>query len=133
MFRRALATSRRYSTKVATKETASVLQAPNRQATWSPSQRSREDIVNDVRFVQKDLTKQPQPYSAMELIAQEPVRYLEHTNIAVCNGNKDRYQGHPKVFINLDPARPNTCGYCGLRFAQAKYKDQIEAALAKAQ
>lgn len=80
-----------------------------------------------LRFVQRDLSKQPKPYSAMELIAKQPIRYLEHTNIAVCNGNKGSVQGHPKIFINLDPARPHACGYCGLRFAKAEFKEAIEA------
>ena len=28
--------------------------------------------------------------------------------------------GHPRVYINLDPDGPQTCGYCGLRFVLDK-------------
>lgn len=105
------------------------LQAPNRAEPWTPSQIPRIDVIDKFpfRFVQRDLDKQPQPYSAMELIAKEPVRYLSHGNIAVCDGNKGTtLQGHPKVYINLDQPKPATCGYCGLRYAKELHREIIE-------
>ncbi|CAK7896544.1 hypothetical protein CAAN1_03S04126 [[Candida] anglica] len=118
-------------TKAELEKNPAAQQAPNRQTTWSQSQEGRADVIarNPHRFVQKDLDLQPRPYAAIDLIAQEPVRYLEHGNIAVCDGNRgNTLQGHPKVFINLDQAKPNTCGYCGLRYAKSEFKQAIEAA-----
>lgn len=106
------------------------LQAPNRKEIWSQSQAPRADVIakHPHRFTQKDLSMQPQPYAAIELIAKEPVKYLHHGNIAVCDGNKrSTLQGHPKVFINLDQPKPATCGYCGLRYAKEEFKEIIEA------
>ena len=105
------------------------LQAPNRPNTWSPTQAARIDVISQhpYRFVQKDLELQPRPYAAIELIAKEPVKFLEHGNIAVCDGNKgSTLQGHPKVFINLDQPKPATCGYCGLRYAKEEFRLLIE-------
>ncbi|CAX44057.1 NADH-ubiquinone oxidoreductase subunit, mitochondrial precursor, putative [Candida dubliniensis CD36] len=107
-------------------------QSPNRNITWSPSQEERIEIINKYpyRFVQKDLQEQPRPYAAIDLIAQEPIKYLNHEqgNIAVCDGNRgSTLQGHPKVFINLDQPKPATCGYCGLRYAKEEFKEIIEA------
>lgn len=105
------------------------LQAPNREEIWSPSQAARRDVISKHphRFVQKNLSTQPQPYAAIDLIAQEPVKYLHEGNIAVCDGNKgSTLQGHPKVFINLDQPKPATCGYCGLRYAKEEFKELIE-------
>lgn len=103
-------------------------QAPNRATTWSASQESRLNVIGNhpYRFVQRDLEQQPRPYAAIDLIAQEPVRYL-HENIAVCDGNRGlTLQGHPKVFINLDQPKPATCGYCGLRYAKEEHRELIE-------
>lgn len=121
------------STKLSLGELASnenALQAPNRKDTWSASQAARKDVISTHphRFVQKKLETQPQPYAAIELIAKEPVKYLAHGNIAVCDGNKgSTLQGHPKVFINLDQAKAATCGYCGLRYAKEEFREIIEA------
>lgn len=99
-------------------------QAPNRADTWSPSQRSREEIYkNDPRFVGKDLSKQPQALAAIELIKNQPISYI-HGNIAVCHGT-DFVQGHPKVYINLDKDKAHTCGYCGARYA----REELEGTL----
>lgn len=106
------------------------MQAPNRDNKWSASQARRLDVIAEHphRFTQKNLADQPQPYSAMELIAKEPVRYLHEGNIAVCDGNRgSTLQGHPKVFINLDQPKASTCGYCGLRYAKEEFKEIIEA------
>ncbi|GMM29770.1 hypothetical protein DAMA08_025150 [Martiniozyma asiatica (nom. inval.)] len=90
-------------------------QSPNRSTIWSPSQKSREEIFKkDTRFVGKDLSKQPQPLAAIDLIASVPIIKV-HDRIAVCNGT-DFVQGHPKVYINLDKPGAHSCGYCGLRY-----------------
>lgn len=105
------------------------LQAPNRATIWTPSQAARADVIatHPHRFTQKNLSEQPQPYAAIELIAKAPVTYLNHDNIAVCDGNKgSTLQGHPKVFINLDQPKPATCGYCGLRYAKEEFRELIE-------
>lgn len=110
-------------------ENENALQAPNRDDIWSPSQIERREVIakNPQRFVQKDLSKQPQPYAAIDLIAQQPVRYLHEGNTAVCDGNKgSTLQGHPKVFINLDQPKAATCGYCGLRYAKEEFREIIE-------
>ncbi|EDK44584.1 hypothetical protein PVL30_003607 [Lodderomyces elongisporus] len=106
-------------------------QAPNRETTWSQSQEERIEVISKFpyRFTQRNLEQQPRPHAAIDLIAQEPVRYLtaEQGNIAVCDGNKgSTVQGHPKVFINLDQPKPATCGYCGLRYAKEEFKELIE-------
>jgi len=75
-------------------------QAPNRVETWAPSQQPRINAMVGPRFVQKNLAAQPRPDAAIELIASEPVRFIEH-HIAVCDGGRG-VQGHPKVYINLD-------------------------------
>lgn len=127
--------SRLYSstglTKPELEENAITEQAPNRAETWSPSQKSRVDVMAQypVRFIQKDLSKQPRAYAAIDLIAKQPIRYLSHDegNIAVCDGNKENtLMGHPKIFINLDKPQASTCGYCGLRYAKEEFKDIIE-------
>ncbi|KAK9494463.1 hypothetical protein V1508DRAFT_395856 [Lipomyces doorenjongii] len=95
------------------------MQAPNRQETWAMSQRPRSQAMTGPRFAQKNLAAQPRPYAAINLIAEEPVRFID-SNIAVCDGGRG-VQGHPKVFINLDQDGPNTCTYCGLRFQQNRH------------
>lgn len=106
-------------------------QAPNRAEPWSQTQESRAEVIarHPQRFIQKELESQPRPYAAIDLIAQEPVRYLTHEegNVAVCDGNRgNTLQGHPKVFINLDQPKAATCVYCGLRYAKEEHKDLIE-------
>lgn len=99
-------------------------QAPNRAETWSPSQRSRDEIwKTDPRFVGKDLSKQPQALAAIELIKKQPISYV-HDNIAVCHGT-DFVQGHPKIYINLDKDQVHTCGYCGARYARKELKGKL--------
>ncbi|AOW04295.1 hypothetical protein B0I72DRAFT_138204 [Yarrowia lipolytica] len=95
-------------------------QAPNRDSTWAPAQASKTEIYknNMVRFEQKDLSKQPMPYAGIELIAQQPVRFV-HGNTAVCDGanhNGPGAQGHPKIFINVDAPGSHACQYCGTRY-----------------
>ena len=62
-------------------------QSPNYPKTWSTGQRAREDAYKEARFEQTALAFQPQPLSAMEMIAQEPVRIV-HGRKAVCDGGK---------------------------------------------
>ncbi|KAH3667864.1 hypothetical protein WICMUC_005264 [Wickerhamomyces mucosus] len=95
-----------------------VQQSPNRLIPWSKSQASRSSVLNHAKFSQRDLTKQPNPPAAIELIAKEPIRFV-NDRIAVCQGNKSINQGHPKIYINLDNLETSkTCGYCGLRYQQ---------------
>jgi len=98
------------------KSEVTVHQAPNYPTTWSTSQRPRPGLHSGPRFEQTDMSLQPNPLSAMELIAQEPIR-LAQGRKAVCDGGGGPL-GHPKVFINLDQPGPRTCGYCGIRFEQ---------------
>lgn len=100
-------------------------QSPNHPSTWSASQRSRDAIYkNDPRFVGMDLSKQPQALAAIELIKNQPVNFIKHNNIAVCNGT-DFSQGHPKVYINLDKNKVHHCGYCGAKYARAELEGKL--------
>jgi len=94
-------------------------QAPNYPTTWSTNQRPRPTSNTGPRFEQTVMELQPNPLSAMELIANEPVR-LVHGRRAVCDGGAGPL-GHPKIYINLDQPGPRSCGYCGLRFEQAPH------------
>ena len=69
-----------------------VHQAPNYPTTWSTSQRPRPGLQSGPRFEQTDMSFQPNPLSAMELIAQEPIR-LTQGRKAACDG------GQFKVFL----------------------------------
>lgn len=60
---------------------------------------------------------QPQPYSAMELIHKQPVRWRKERVIS-CDGGGGPL-GHPRVFINLDKPQINDCTYCGLPYVSA--------------
>ncbi|KIK28550.1 hypothetical protein PISMIDRAFT_7539 [Pisolithus microcarpus 441] len=91
-------------------------QAPNYPTPWSTSQRPRPAARSGPRFEQTAMELQPNPLSAMELIANEPVRIVQGRK-AVCDGGGGAL-GHPKIFINLDKPGPHTCGYCGLQFEQ---------------
>ncbi|CAG8810906.1 8694_t:CDS:2, partial [Gigaspora margarita] len=53
--------------------------------TWSPNQRSKKDTMVGPRFEQTDLEVQPNTAAAIELIAEEPIHYVEG-RIAVCHG-----------------------------------------------
>ncbi|KAI6007419.1 zinc-finger domain-containing protein [Pisolithus albus] len=92
-------------------------QAPNYATPWSTSQRPRPAARSGPRFEQAAMELQPNPLSAMELIANEPVRIVQGRK-AVCDGGGGAL-GHPKIFINLDKPGPHACGYCGLQFEQA--------------
>jgi NADH dehydrogenase (ubiquinone) Fe-S protein 6 len=60
-------------------------QAPNYQTTWSINQRPRPAVSSEPRFEQTAMELQPNPASAMKLIADEPVRII-HGRKAVCDG-----------------------------------------------
>ena len=60
-------------------------QAPNYASTWSTNQRQRPVGVSGPRFEQAVMELQPQPLSAMEMINNEPIRYVEGRK-AVCEG-----------------------------------------------
>ncbi|CAG8464786.1 9095_t:CDS:2 [Paraglomus brasilianum] len=91
-------------------------QAPDRAEPWSRSQRERTDALVGPRFEQTDLEVQPRPVAAIELIAEEPIHYVEGRS-AVCDGDGGSL-GHPRVYINLDKPGAHACGYCGIRFEQ---------------
>ncbi|KAF4606696.1 hypothetical protein EYR38_000750 [Pleurotus pulmonarius] len=92
-------------------------QAPNYPSTWSTSQSPRPAGSSGPRFEQTAMEVQPNPLSAMELIANEPIR-LVHGRKAVCDGGGGPL-GHPKIYINLDQPGPRPCG--GIRFEQAPH------------
>lgn len=93
-------------------------QAPNFPTTWSTSQRPRPGPYSGPRFEQTDMSLQPNPLSAMELVAQEPIRLVKGRK-AVCDGGSSLLGifsyisesnfsilgigplGHPKIYINL--------------------------------
>ncbi|EPT04351.1 NADH ubiquinone oxidoreductase [Fomitopsis schrenkii] len=98
---------------------AVVQQAPNYPTTWTTSQRPRPQGRSGPRFEQTNMDLQPNPLSAMQMIAEEPIRIV-HGRKAVCDGGGGPL-GHPKIFINLDKPGPKPCGYSGIRFEQAPH------------
>ncbi|KAK3368108.1 hypothetical protein B0H63DRAFT_487700 [Podospora didyma] len=105
--------------------TTAVQQAPNRTEIWSRSQQPRSKAMMGPRFEQTDFELQPQPYAAIELIHQQPVRWT-HDRIVACDGGGGP-AGHPKIFINTDKAEICTCNYCGLPFANEHHRKHLEA------
>ncbi|CAL1695789.1 unnamed protein product [Somion occarium] len=99
------------------KSPAVIQQAPNYPSTWSTSQRPRPGPASGPRFEQTFFDLQPQPLSAMEMIANEPIRVVNGRK-AVCDGGGGPL-GHPKIFINLDKPGPRPCG--GIRFEQSPH------------
>ncbi|KAJ1948626.1 hypothetical protein FBU59_001506 [Linderina macrospora] len=91
---------------------SAIQQAPNRETTWTESQAPRSTFVEDPRFVGIDFDGQPRPMAAIDLIAEEPVRQIEG-RLACCDGGGGAL-GHPRVWINLDEGKPESCGYCKL-------------------
>ncbi|KAF7727504.1 hypothetical protein EC973_007482 [Apophysomyces ossiformis] len=91
-------------------------QAANRAVTWSKSQRPKAEAMAGPRFEQTDITTQPNAMAAIDLIAEEPIRFVAQ-RIASCDGGGGPL-GHPKVYINLDKPGAHACGYCGVRFQQ---------------
>ncbi|KAI8066949.1 zinc-finger domain-containing protein [Gilbertella persicaria] len=91
-----------------------VEQSANRATTWSETQRPKSEALAGPRFEQTDLTTQPNPMAAIDLIAEEPIRFV-NKRIAHCDGGGG-VLGHPKIYINLDKPGPHACSYCGIRF-----------------
>ncbi|ORY34258.1 zinc-finger domain-domain-containing protein [Naematelia encephala] len=92
-------------------------QSPNVPTTWSTSQNPKPAAYNNARFEQVVLELQPNPKSAMGMLAEDPVRLVLGRK-ATCDGGGGPL-GHPKIFINLDKPGPKACGYCGIRYEQA--------------
>jgi NADH dehydrogenase (ubiquinone) Fe-S protein 6 len=106
---------RKYTTAVTANPTVKPLartaeQASNRAATWARSQQPKADAFVGPKFEQRNLSKQPNPMAAIELISEEPIHFVTE-RIAVCNGGGGAL-GHPKIYINLDKAGSHPCGYC---------------------
>ncbi|KAK1769347.1 hypothetical protein QBC33DRAFT_513561 [Phialemonium atrogriseum] len=102
-----------------------VKQAPNRADIWAPSQRPRSKAMTGPRFEQTNYDLQPQPYAAIELIHQQPVRWT-HERVVVCEGGGGP-AGHPKIYINTDKPEISTCNYCGLPFANEHHRKHLES------
>lgn len=60
-------------------------QAPNYPTTWSTTQAPRPAGQSGPRFEQTAMELQPNPLSAMEMVANEPIRVV-HGRKAVCDG-----------------------------------------------
>lgn len=73
------------SVSVKTAQVSPVPQAPNYPTTWSTNQQPRPAARSGARFEQTAMELQPNPLSAMDLIANEPVRIV-HARKAVCDG-----------------------------------------------
>ena len=73
------------TTTTTTSPAPAAAQAPNYPTTWSASQSARPTQGSGPRFEQVIMELQPQPLSAMQMIADEPVR-LVHARKAVCDG-----------------------------------------------
>ena len=64
---------------------SSAAQSPNHDSTWSTNQLPRPTAGTAARFQQAAMELQPNPLSAMELVANEPVRTV-HGRKAECDG-----------------------------------------------
>jgi NADH dehydrogenase (ubiquinone) Fe-S protein 6 len=101
------------------KQQAVAPQSPNRAAAWSTSQSPRPAGQSGPRFEQTVMELQPNPLSAMELLANEPVLLVDGRR-AICDGGGSTQLrhgdsdvrpnhffkgsgplGHPKIYINL--------------------------------
>lgn len=74
---------------------AVVPQSPNCAATWSTNQSLRPAGQSGPRFEQTVMELQPNPLSAMELIANEPIRLI-HGRKTICDGGKSDKAIPPK-------------------------------------
>ncbi|PFH59624.1 hypothetical protein XA68_12086 [Ophiocordyceps unilateralis] len=100
-------------------------QAPNRVGIWSRSQKPRTTAMTGPRFEQTDMSLQPQPMSAMEMIHKQPVRWT-HDRVVSCEGGGGP-SGHPRIFINTDKPEIAVCNYCGLPFANEHNRKHLES------
>jgi len=64
-------------------------QAPNKVERWSTMQAPRPAAASLPRFEQTDMSLQPQPLSAMQLLSEDPIRVI-HGRKAVCDGGECR-------------------------------------------
>jgi len=94
-------------------------QAPDRAATWSKRQQPKYLAITGPRFANVDISAQPNPKAAIEMIKEAPIVMVE-TRTAACDG--DGPLGHPRVFLNLDKSgHPMSCMYCGRKFLQKSH------------
>ncbi|KTW32222.1 uncharacterized protein T551_00904 [Pneumocystis jirovecii RU7] len=70
------------------------------------------------RFEQTDFNLQPQPESAIELIANIPIKFSNQRVVSCDGGGK---LGHPKIYINLDENEDISCSYCAPYFKNIKF------------
>lgn len=70
-----------------TVQSTEVDQAPNYKGTWSVSQQEKKVAFDNPRFLQTDLSAQPNPLAAIELINKQPIIKVTK-RIAVCDGGK---------------------------------------------
>lgn len=100
-----LASSSSVATNTVTPLSKVVPQAPNFPTTWSTNQAPRPQGNSGPRFEQTAMELQPNPLSAMEMIASEPIR-LVHGRKAVCDGGT--YTCCLRLWYNSSWARCNT-------------------------
>ncbi|KAF8445934.1 hypothetical protein L210DRAFT_3528724 [Boletus edulis BED1] len=118
-----LKTLARASSTAAGTPTPPVPASERRVAPQSTSEKPRPVSRSSPRFEQTFMELQPNPLSAMELIANEPVRVI-HGRKAVCDGGESTWTGYPFFFhAGRDQLGPQPCGYpaSGLRFEQAPH------------
>ncbi|KAK3714098.1 hypothetical protein LTR37_008127 [Vermiconidia calcicola] len=97
-----------------------LLQAPNREGIWSRSQMPRAKAMIGPRFEQVIMEDQPRPLAAIDLIHQQPVRWMKERTVS-CDGGGGPL-GHPRIFINVDKPQICWCTYCGLPFAHESHR-----------
>ncbi|KAF2871154.1 hypothetical protein BDV95DRAFT_573394 [Massariosphaeria phaeospora] len=110
---------------VAIAEERRTMQAPNRKGVWSKSQQPREIGMRGPRFEQTIMEDQPRPLAAIELIHQQPVRWVKERMVS-CDGGGGPL-GHPRIFINVDKPQICQCTYCGLPFANEHHKEYLQS------
>lgn len=66
-------------------EPATLQQSPNYATTWSTNQAARPGSGAGPRFEQTNMDLQPNPLSAMEMVAREPIRLVKGRT-ASCDG-----------------------------------------------
>lgn len=86
----------------ATEAVPTVQQAPNYPSTWSTSQQSRPGPGSSPRFEQTNMELQPNPLSAMGMIAKEPIR-LVNGRKAVCDGGLCPFNNSSLLLLTSSP------------------------------
>ncbi|KAL1405975.1 hypothetical protein Q8F55_007657 [Vanrija albida] len=84
-------------------------QSPNVAGTWSRDQQPKAAAFDTARFEQVDIPTQPDSLSAMGLVNEQPITFVDK-RVVSCDGGGGPL-GHPKIFINLDKEGPRACGY----------------------